>query len=105
MTQRSFSRRSFISNSGAVALAALAGPGIVRAQSAILKTTAWGGKWSEVMRAQVIPIFEKDFKCKVETDTAGPFLPKLQATPRNAPLYDVLHANTNSQWQAASEGL
>src|SRR5262249_57152353 len=31
--------------------------------------------------------------------------PKLQATPRNAPLYDVLHTNTSEQWQAEVAGL
>src|SRR5207302_6150036 len=48
---------------------------------------------------------EKEFKCKIETDAAFPYYPKLQATPRNAPLYDVLHTNSNEQWQAVIEGL
>jgi putative spermidine/putrescine transport system substrate-binding protein len=104
--ERTPSRRSFVTRTGAAAAAAVLGaPAIARAQTAVLKTTAWGGKWGEVMKAQVIPAFEREFRCKVETDAAAPFFPKLQATPRNAPLYDVLHANTNSQWQAASEGL
>lgn len=103
---RAFSRRSFVRISCGVAAAATFGaPAILRAQSATLKTTAWGGKWGDVMRGQIIPAFEREFKCKVEADSAAPFVPKLQATPRNAPLYDVLHANTNSQWQAVSEGL
>ena len=71
----------------------------------MLKTTAWGGKWGEVMKGQIIPAFEKEFKCKVETDAAFPYYPKLQATPKNAPLYDVLHTNTSEQWQAVVEGL
>ena len=57
------------------------------------------------MKGEVIPSFEKEFKCKVETDSASPYYPKLQATPRNAPLYDVLHANTSEQWLAVKEGL
>jgi putative spermidine/putrescine transport system substrate-binding protein len=57
------------------------------------------------MKGQIIPAFEKEFKCKVETDSAFPYYPKLQATPRNAPLYDVLHTNTSEQWQAVVEGL
>jgi putative spermidine/putrescine transport system substrate-binding protein len=106
MTPQTLCRRGFIRKAGGAAvMAALGFPGILRAQTATLKTTAWGGKWGEVLKGQVIPSFEREFKCKVETDAAGPFFPKLQATPRNAPLYDVLHANTNSQWQAASEGL
>ena len=57
------------------------------------------------MKGQIIPAFEKEFKCKVETDAAFPYYPKLQATPKNAPLYDVLHTNTSEQWQAVVEGL
>src|SRR5947207_8057362 len=57
------------------------------------------------MKRQVIPMFEKEFKCKVETDSAFPYYPKLQATPKNNPLYDVLHTNTSEQWQAVVEGL
>ena len=55
------------------------------------------------MKSQLIPAFEKEFKCKVEVDSAFPFLPKLQASPR-APVYDVLHTNSNEQW-AAHEGI
>ena len=101
-----FSRRSFLkSTGGAAAVAAVGAPAILHAQTATLKTTAWGGKWGEVMKGQVIPAFEKEFKCKVETDSAFPYYPKLQATPKNAPLYDVLHTNTSEQWQAVVEGL
>jgi putative spermidine/putrescine transport system substrate-binding protein len=104
--ERTFSRRSFIGATGAAAaLAAVGSPAVLRAQTATLKTTAWGGKWGEVMKGQIIPVFEKEFKCKVETDAAFPYYPKLQATPRNAPLYDVLHSNTSEQWQAVVEGL
>jgi putative spermidine/putrescine transport system substrate-binding protein len=98
----SLSRRRFIAGAAGVGL--LGAPSILHAQTATLKTTAWGGKWGEVMKAHVIPAFEREFNCRIQADTAGPFFPKLQATPRNAPLYDVLHANTNTQWQAAREG-
>jgi putative spermidine/putrescine transport system substrate-binding protein len=101
---RHLSRRRFI-QATAGAAAALGAPAIPHAQTATLKTTAWGGKWGEVMKGQVIPLFEKEFKCKVETDSAFPYFPKLQATPKSAPLYDVLHTNTSEQWQAVVEGL
>jgi len=104
-----FSRRSFLKSTGsavaAVAAAGVGAPAILHAQTATLRTTAWGGKWGEVMKGQIIPLFEKEFKCKVETDSAFPYYPKLQATPKNAPLYDVLHTNTSEQWQAVVEGL
>src|SRR5690242_16995627 len=98
------SRRRLLVAAGTAA-ATLAAPAVLRAQTATLKTTAWGGKWGEVLKGEIIPAFEKEFKCKVETDSAFPYYPKLQATPRNAPLYDVLHSNTNEQWQAAVAGL
>jgi putative spermidine/putrescine transport system substrate-binding protein len=98
------SRRNLLKSAGAVAVT-IGAPAILHAQTATLKTTAWGGKWGEVMKGQVIPAFEKEFKCKVETDSAFPYYPKLQATPKNAPLYDVLHTNTSEQWQAVVEGL
>jgi putative spermidine/putrescine transport system substrate-binding protein len=98
-------RRSFLkATAGATAAAAIGAPA-VHAQTPTLKTTAWGGKWGEVMKGQVIPLFEKEFKCKVETDSAFPYYPKLQATPKSNPLYDVLHTNTSEQWQAAVAGL
>jgi putative spermidine/putrescine transport system substrate-binding protein len=102
--RKQMTRRRFLVSTGAAA-AAVGAPAVLRAETATLKTTAWGGKWGEVMKAEVIPAFEKEFKCKVETDSAFPYYPKLQATPRNAPLYDVLHSNTNEQWQAAVAGL
>src|SRR5262245_53404089 len=105
MTHRAkISRRTILKSAGAVA-ATISAPAIRHAQTATLKTTAWGGKWGEVMKGQVIPAFEKEFKCKVETDSAFPYYPKLQATPKNAPLYDVLHTNTSEQWQAVEAGL
>lgn len=103
---RKLTRRGFVKAAGgAVAAVSLGAPAVLHAQTATLKTTAWGGKWGEVMKAEVIPAFEREFKCKVETDSAFPYYPKLQATPRNAPLYDVLHTNTSEQWQAVIEGL
>src|SRR3979409_1527919 len=104
MTRKQLSRRDVLQAAG-IAAAAIGAPAILHAQTATLKTTAWGGKWGEVMKGQVIPAFEKEFKCKVETDSAFPYYPKLQATPKNAPLYDVLHTNTSEQWQAGAEGL
>jgi putative spermidine/putrescine transport system substrate-binding protein len=100
------SRRALLGALGTgTALGALSRPHIARAQAATLKITTWGGKWGEVMKGEVIPAFEREFKCKVEVDQAFPYLPKLQASARNAPVYDVLHANSNEQWRAAVDGL
>jgi len=59
----------------------------------------------QTMSNELIPAFEKAFKCKVESDSAFPFLPKLQASSRSAPVYDVLHANSNEQWAALEMGI
>jgi putative spermidine/putrescine transport system substrate-binding protein len=98
------SRRTLLGTS-AVAAATLAAPSILHAQAKTLKITTWGGKWGEIMKATVLPAFEKEFKCAVQADQAFPYVPKLQASPKNDPLYDVLHTNSNEQWNCLTEGL
>ena len=98
------SRRSVLGGTGA-GLALMAAPHIARAQAATLKITTWGGKWGEIMKGEVLPAFEREMKCKIEADQAFPYLPKLAASPQNAPLYDVFHANSNEQWSAVEQGL
>jgi putative spermidine/putrescine transport system substrate-binding protein len=109
MTQTSqpspLSRRRFLKYSAALGAGALAGPSIARADDAVLRVTGWGGKWGDIMKSEVGPAFEQEFKCKLLTDTALPFLPKLQASSRSAPIYDVLHTNSNEQWAAVEMGL
>lgn len=106
MTMLTPTRRSLIKTGlAAVALAPIAAPHVANAQAATLRITTWGGKWGDAMKGSVLPAFEQEFKCKVEADTAFPFIPKLQASPKNAPVYDVLHANGNEQWGAAVEGM
>lgn len=87
------------------AAAVLGAPTVLRAQTPTLKITTWGGKWGEVMKADLLPAFEREFKCSVSADQAFPFLPKLQASPRANPIYDVLHTNSNEQWKAVEEGI
>src|SRR5262245_18273067 len=89
----------------AVTGAAVAAPSLLRAQSSVLNITTWGGKWGGFMKGQGLPALEQEFKCTVEADQAFPYLPKLQASPKTAPLYDVLHSNSNEQWQAVEVGL
>jgi putative spermidine/putrescine transport system substrate-binding protein len=98
------SRRTILRTS-AVAAATLGAPSILHAQTKTLKITTWGGKWGDIMKATVLPAFEKEYKCTVSADQAFPFMPKLQASPRNDPLYDVFHTNSNEQWSALTEGL
>ena len=90
---------------GFAAAATIGTPAILHAQTRTLKITTWGGKWGDIMKATVLPAFEKEFKCTVSADQSFPFLPKLQASAKNDPLYDVLHTNSNEQWNAVSEGL
>ncbi|MBM3643655.1 MAG: ABC transporter substrate-binding protein [Alphaproteobacteria bacterium] len=101
-----FRRRSLIRTAAGLAAAATLGaPAVLRAQTRTLRITTWGGKWGEMMKGQVLPAFEKEFKCTVQADQAFPFLPKLQASPKGDPIYDVLHTNSNEQWKAVDEGL
>src|ERR1043166_3492722 len=79
------------------AAAPFAAPAIVGAQEKVLRITTWGGKWGEIMKGEVLPAFEKEHKCKVEVDSAFPFVPKL--------VYDVLHTNPNEQTALAEIGL
>ena len=100
----SIGRRRFLAATTAAA-GALAFPAVLRAQTATLRITTWGGKWGEVMKGEMLPAFEKEHKCTVEVDSAFPFVPKLQASPRSKPIYDVLHTNSNEQWALAVKGL
>jgi putative spermidine/putrescine transport system substrate-binding protein len=98
-------RKALQAGAGLAALGTLGAPSILHAQTKTLKITTWGGKWGEIMKGTVLPAFEKEFKCTVQADQAFPYVPKLQASPRNDPLYDVLHTNSNEQWNCLVEGL
>jgi putative spermidine/putrescine transport system substrate-binding protein len=99
------SRRNAMRAGAGLAAAAIGAPSILHAQTATLKITTWGGKWGDMMKATVLPAFEKEHKCTVSADQAFPFLPKLQASSKKDPLYDVFHTNSNEQWSALTEGL
>ncbi len=98
-------RKALRAGAGLAAMTALGAPSILHAQTRTLKITTWGGKWGDIMKATVLPAFEKEFKCTVSADQAFPFMPKLQASGKNDPLYDVFHTNSNEQWSALAEGL
>ena len=102
--QKRLSRRRLLAGAAAVAGITQA-PSILRSETATLKITTWGGKWGDIMKAKVLPAFESEHKCTVLADQAFPYLPKLQASPKSDPIYDVLHANSNEQWKAAELGL
>ena len=104
-TRLPLNRRQFLTTAAAIGTGMIAAPHIARADAATLRITGWGGKWGQTMSTELIPAFEKEFKCKVETDSAFPYLPKLQASSRSAPVYDVLHTNSNEQWAALEMGI
>ena len=99
------SRRKALHLGAGIAAATLGAPAILHAETKTLKITTWGGKWGDVMKATVLPAFEKEFQCTVSADQAFPYVPKLQASAKNDPLYDVLHTNSNEQWNCVVEGL
>jgi putative spermidine/putrescine transport system substrate-binding protein len=105
MTQSNHLGRRAAIKAGAAALATIGAPAILHAQTATLKITTWGGKWGEIMKGEVLPAFEKEFKCTVSADQAFPFVPKLQASAKGNPVYDVLHTNSNEQWNCVELGL
>jgi putative spermidine/putrescine transport system substrate-binding protein len=98
-------RRRFLATAAAAGAVTLGTPLVARAESSQLSITGWGGKWGEVFDAQVGPMFEKEFNCKIMRDTSFPFVPKLQSSSRRNPIYDVLHSNQNDQAAAAKMGL
>src|SRR5882762_3944719 len=98
-------RKALQAGAGLAAIGALGAPAIAHAETKTLKITTWGGKWGDIMKATVLPAFEKEFKCTVSADQAFPYVPKLQASSKNDPLYDVLHTNSNEQWNCFTEGL
>ena len=98
-------RKALQAGAGLAAATALGAPSILHAETATLKITTWGGKWGDIMKATVLPAFEKEFKCTVSADQAFPFLPKLQTSSKTDPLYDVLHTNSNEQWDAVVRDL
>ena len=98
-------RKALCTAAGLAAISTLGAPSILHAQTKTLKITTWGGKWGDIMKATVLPAFEKEFKCTVSADQAFPFMPKLQTSSKTDPLYDVFHTNSNEQWSALTEGL
>ena len=79
-------RKVLQAGAGFAAAATIGAPAILHAQTRTLKITTWGGKWGDIMKATVLPAFEKEFKCTVLADSAFPYIPKLQASPKNDPL-------------------
>jgi putative spermidine/putrescine transport system substrate-binding protein len=97
-------RKALQAGVGLAAISAFGAPSILHAQTKTLKITTWGGKWGDIMKATVLPAFEKEFvhggnrhRLRVHA--------KLQASSRSAPIYDVLHSNSNEQWAALEMGI
>src|SRR5919199_3409590 len=83
---------------------AASGPAVKGGEPTVLKVTGWGGGWETLMKDTVYPMFEQQYNVKIETDTAFPFPPKLLASPKDKPIYDVLHSNTNEVQKAYDAG-
>jgi putative spermidine/putrescine transport system substrate-binding protein len=103
------SRREFLARGAKMAAGAALGtlastvfspPGIVTGQSSVLRITGWGGKYGEIHTRDIIPKFEAEYKARVVVDRAFPFEPKLMASPRNRPIYDVIQSNAPVMWPA-----
>lgn len=110
---RKATRRSVLSSSGKILGASALGGMLVARQAPLvvakqepetLRITGWGGGWETLMHESVYPPFEEEFNVKIETDTAFPFPPKLLSSPKDDPIYDVLHSNTNEVQKAYDSG-
>lgn len=77
---------------------------IVTGQSNVLRITGWGGKYGTIHSQHIIPKFEAEYKAKVVVDRAFPFEPKLMASPRDNPIYDVIQSNAPVMWPALNAG-
>ena len=105
MTKCKLSRRNFLEWASGTAAVAVIGAPAVHAQTAVLKTTAWGGKWGEVMKGQSFRPSRRNSNARSRPTRRFPITLSCRRAPKNAPLYDVLHTNTSEQWQAVVEGL
>ena len=76
-----FTSHSLRAGAGVAAAATVGAPAILHAQTKTLKITTWGGKWGDIMKATVLPAFEKEFKCTVSADQAFPYLPEAAGQP------------------------
>lgn len=98
-------RRGLLTTGLAAGAVALAAPFIANRDAMVLNITGWGGRWGQVFDEHVKPLFERETGAELRRDTAIPFVPKLQASSRENPIYDVLHANNSEQWAAVEMGL
>ena len=105
MLEKKVTRRTLLSTGVAAGAMVLATPYIANAQAVTLNVTGWGGKWGDEFDKNLTAMFEAETGGKLQRDTSFPFLPKLQASSRSDPIYDVLHTNNNEQWAAAEMGL
>ena len=59
--RQTITRRRALRVGGSIAaIAAVSVPSILLAQGRTLKITTWGGKWGDIMKATVLPAFEKE---------------------------------------------
>jgi putative spermidine/putrescine transport system substrate-binding protein len=56
----------------------------------VLNVGDLGGRWEEFNWTSVLTQFEKDFNCRVNYDSAGPYYPKLAASDIDHPTYDLV---------------
>ncbi len=105
MIANTLSRRGSPKSGPAAGAMALTMPHIANAQAMVLNITDCGRRRGEEFDKNLTPMFEKKTGAKLQRDTGFPFMPKLQASSRRNPVYDVLHADNNEQWAAVEMGL
>ena len=78
-------RKALRAGAGLAAIGAFGAPAIAHAETKTLKITTWGGKWGDIMKATVLPAFEKEFNCTVSADQAFPLRAEAAGQPEDRP--------------------
>ncbi len=98
-------RKALRAGAGLAAIGALGAPAIAHAETKTLKITTWGGKWGDIMKATVLPAFEKEFKCTVSADQAFPLHAEVADQPEERPALRRPAHQLQQQWNMVTEGL
>ena len=103
-------RREFIKTSLASAAVALGAPGISRAakpyDGQTLSVFTYAGSYESTMKSHLIKQFEERTGARVRLEAGWwDMLPKLKASPKGSPVYDVVMTDPTQGYPAIKEGL
>ena len=109
--KRKFKRRDILKTAVAGSAAMAVGfPAVVRGakkyEGRTLSVFTYAGEWDRLIRAHLIPAFEKRTGARVKLDVGWwDMLPKLKASPKGKPVYDVVITDPTQGFPSIKEGL